>query len=164
MRKEFMARFDEGAARNMNVAPPATWPEHIQARIGETMGERLDFLGIRRDDAAGRQKVNANNYRFFGAPVVVFFCYDKTLGPWSMFDLGAVTQSVMLAAQEYGIDSGEALNFAAFPDIIREELGIPENLSIVIGIALGHADKEDLRSRVISPRRPNSDVIRLIGF
>jgi nitroreductase len=128
------------------------------------MGERLDFLGIKRDDAEGRKTLNANNYRFFGAPVVVFVGMDKSFGGWSMFDLGSVTQSIMLAAQEYGIESGEALNFAAYSDVIHAELGVPENIGIVIGIALGHADKEDLLSRVISPRRPFDEVVRLKGF
>jgi len=37
------------------------------------------------------------NYRLFDAPVVVYLCMDRCLTPWSMFDLGALSQSIMLS-------------------------------------------------------------------
>jgi hypothetical protein len=44
-----------------------------------------------------------------------------------MFDLGSLSQSIMLAAQEYGIDSAPAVNLVAYPKIIRKKLKFPMN-------------------------------------
>jgi nitroreductase len=80
---------------------------------------------------------------FMNAPTVVFLGLNKTLGSYSMFDLGAFQQSLLLAAEEKNIDSCTAGAFAMFGDVLKEELDIPDNISIAIGIALGYGDKED---------------------
>ena len=53
-------------------------------------------------------------------------------------DIGSLTQSIMLAAQQYGVSSAIAFMFASYPDLVRAELDIPDNLAILIGIALGY--------------------------
>jgi hypothetical protein len=78
---------------------PQTWPLNILKRIDNYMAERFAFLGVKRDDKAGRQAVFSLNYDFFGAPVVIYLCMDKTLTSWSMFDVGAISQNIMLAAR-----------------------------------------------------------------
>jgi len=52
----------------------------------------------------------------------------------------------------------------AYPDILRAELGIPEELSILLGIALGYGDAGHMQNRYRSPRRPLQEVARLEGF
>jgi nitroreductase len=73
-----------------------------------------------------------------------------------------MAQSIMLAAQDHGIDSAIAVNLVCFPDVIRTELGIPEELLIVIGIALGYADPSDPSDRFRSARRPFAEVVRVL--
>jgi nitroreductase len=75
-----------------------------------------------------------------------------------------MSQSIMLAAQDHGVDSAIAVNLVCYPDVIRDELGIPEELLIVIGVALGYADDSDLSDCFRSPRRPFADVVRLVGI
>jgi nitroreductase len=106
----------------------------------------------------------ADNYRFFGAPSVVFLCMDRTLTPWSMFDMESLAQSIMLAAQQYGVDSAIAFMFASYPDLVRAELRVPDDLAVLIGIALGYADADYLRDRQRSSRRPLKDVVRCKGI
>ncbi len=79
-----------------------------------------------------------------------------------MFDMGALALSIMLAAQEYGVDSAIAINFAAFPDLVRAELDIPERFAVLIGIALGFADATQHHGR--TPRRSLNDVVRCTGI
>jgi len=81
-----------------------------------------------------------------------------------MFDLGSLSQSIMLAAQEYGIDSAPAVNLVAYPKIIRKEIEIPDELSIIIGIALGYKDNESLQNTFRSNRRSLDEVVRLNGI
>ncbi|WP_206812175.1 nitroreductase family protein [Paradesulfitobacterium ferrireducens] len=74
-----------------------------------------------------------------------------------------ITKSLMLAAQEYGIDSIPAVSLVAYPEIIRRELNIPDNLMVFFGIALGYADSNHPVNKPRSLRRPVEDVVRIIG-
>jgi len=61
----------------------------------ELGAERFKTAGIKRDDKAARQAIFEANYRFFGAPVVIDLCMDRSLTPWSIFDIGMLAQSIM---------------------------------------------------------------------
>jgi len=154
LRKAYLANLQNEVPRHPDIPVPEKWPEALQHRI-ETLGmQRLKQLNIEREDKAARQRLTANNYNLFNAPAVVFLCMDRKLTPWSMFDLGSLSQSIMLAAEEHGLGSIVAVMLAAYPDIIRKELDVPDNLSIVIGIALGYCDRQDPMNQFRSERRP----------
>jgi hypothetical protein len=57
-----------------------------------------------QDDAAmkGYREIGG---RLFRAPVIVILCMDKALTTWSAHDIGLFSQTIMLAAREYGVDS-----------------------------------------------------------
>ena len=115
-----------------------------------------DWLGgLRRciEDPAVIDEMMKLNYQFFKAPVVVYLCMNRNLTPWSIFDLGLLAQSIMLAAQEHGVGSAPAVTLVAHPELIRAELKIPDDLSIIIGIALGYADGAHPQNKYRSPRR-----------
>jgi hypothetical protein len=99
------------------------------------------------------------NRRFFGAPCVVYLCMARTLTQWSVFDLGAMCQSITLAAQDRGVESAIAINTVCYPDALRAELGIPDDLLIVIGIA-----PSDPEYSFRSARRTLAEVVRFKGF
>ena len=48
--------------------------------------------------------------------------------------------------------------------MIRKEIEIPDELSIVIGIALGYKDDESPQNTFRSMRRPLDEVVRLNGI
>ena len=104
------------------------------------------------------------NYHFFHAPVVAYICMDKTLTPWSIYDLGLFSQSLMLAARHFGLDSAPAVTLVAHPDLIRKELKIPDDLPIIIGIALGYADAEHPQNKYRTPRRPVPEAVTFKGI
>jgi nitroreductase len=165
LRETYSARFQQGVPRNPDVPGPATWPPAIQERMRTLMSALARPAAIgKKPDEAMRQAFFADNYRFFGAPAAVFLCMDRTLTPWSMFDMGLLAQSIMLAAQQYGVSSAVAFMFASYPDLIRAALAIPEDLAVLIGIALGYADADDPRNRRRSSRRPLEDVVRCAGI
>ncbi|VVB54903.1 Nitroreductase family protein [uncultured archaeon] len=130
----------------------------------ELGAERFKIAGIERDDKVARQAIFEANYRFFGAPAVIYLCMDHTLTPWSIFDIGMLAQSIMLAAQQYGLGSIPAYVLVSYPDLIRAELNIPDDLSIIIGIALGYSDEQHPQNKFRSPRRPVQEVVRFEGF
>ena len=53
---------------------------------------------------------------------------------------------------------------ASYPDLIRAELKIPDDLSIIIGIALGYSDAQHPQNKFRSPRRPIQEAVRFKGF
>jgi|GEM_PF-6477704 len=62
--------------------------------------------------------------------------------------MGLLAQSIMLAAHEYQVDSAPAFLFASYPDIIRAELDIPEELLILIGWHLGTPTRMTRRTNI----------------
>ena len=100
------------------------------------------------------------NQTMFNAPVVAFICMDKILSEWSLYDVGAYSQSFMLAALEQGLSTIPAITLTLYPDILRRELNIPDNLKITIGIAVGYADREHGINKFISSRSPLTETVR----
>jgi nitroreductase len=137
LRQRFQERLMDEVPSNPDLPAPQEWPRALQKRMDEAKAARFEFLGIKHDDAASRRAMFVLAFRFFGAPTVIYLCLDRTLTAWSIFDMGLLAQSIMLAAQHYGVDSTVAAQLVSYPDLIRAELGIPEHLLILIGIALG---------------------------
>jgi nitroreductase len=100
---------------------------------------------------------------FFYAPTVVYLGMKKDLGPYSMFDLGAYQQTLMLAAEDKGLQTCPAGAFVVLGDVLRKELNIPEDISIALGIAMGYEDKEHaLNKRGEMPRMDLDQYVRII--
>lgn len=127
-------------------------------------GAHMELLGVAREDQEGRKKMTERNLNFFGAPAVMFLCMDIRLSQWSHYDLGAFSQSLMLAAQHYGLNTIPAIMMAVYPDVIREELAIPDNYLIAIAIALGYAEKDDLQNQFYTTRKPLDEFVRIKGI
>jgi nitroreductase len=89
---------------------------------------------------------------------------ESILSEWSIFDLGSLSQSIMLAAQGLGVDSAPAVNLVVYPDIIRDELKIPDELSILFGIAIGYGDSVSPQNTYRTPRRPLDEFAHFKGF
>jgi nitroreductase len=132
--------------------------------MDELKAARFASLGIEPEDTAARQAMAERTHQFFGAPTVVYLCMDRTLTAWSLFDMGLLAQSIMLAAQQYGVDSAAAALLISYPDLIRAELQIPEDVLILMGVALGYRDRQHPLNQYQSPRRPLQEVVRLKGL
>jgi nitroreductase len=164
LRAANLARFQSGAPRALEMPAPQKWPQHMQVRMDQNMAERLRSLEIDREDKAGRQKLTELNYRFFDAPAVAFLCMERTLTPWSAFDMGAFSQSIMLAARDFGVDSMPAVMMTSYPDLIHEALEIPSEMTILFAVALGYQDEKNPINRFRSARLPVDEVVRFKGI
>ncbi len=164
MRKAYADKLKACEARNPDISVPKEWTPECRARMETLKAERTELLERECKDPSAIPDLQKLNYKFFNAPVVVYLCMDKCLTPWSLFDLGALSQSIMLSAQEQGIGSAVAVTLVAHPDMIRRELRIPDNLAVVIGIALGHPDPDSPQNKFKSSRRRVEEVVRFVGF
>jgi hypothetical protein len=52
----------------------------------------------------------------------------------------------------------------AYPDIPRSVLEIPDSLLLVLGIAIGYPDWNDLANQSRSSREPADNITRWYGF
>jgi nitroreductase len=155
IRKVYLERAQE---EDGGPPPPPPLPGFIQGRMETIRNERMRLLGLDPADPASGKVFMEWGSRLFGAPVLVVICMDKALS--SHLDIGIVIQTICLAAQGLGVDSLIASSLVIHRDVIRRELEIPENLNIVTGIGLGHADPESIINTYRSPRRPIEEVVR----
>jgi nitroreductase len=151
-------------ASNPDVPFPGAWTAECRARVKELTAGRAEVRGTSTEDASFHHDFLMANRRFFEAPCAIFLALDQTLGSWSMFDLGAMCQSIVLAAQDHGVDSAIAINLVIYPDVLRDELQIPRNLLVVIGISLGYADPAGPEDAFRSVRRPLDDAVTFVGI
>jgi nitroreductase len=142
---------------------PPPQPPQYQERMTVIRNERLRLLGLDPADPASDKVFMQWGARLFGAPVIVVVCLDKALSSFRNLDIGLFTQTVCLAAEGYGVDSFIAGTLVSQPDVLRQELEIPENLDIVIGIGLGYANPESIINTYRSPRRSVNEVVRYKG-
>jgi nitroreductase len=164
IRKGYIESFKSDVPTDPDIPFMSDWPIQHQERMKELGIKLYKHLGISKEDKDAIEASWKLNFKLFGAPIVIYLCMHETLSEWSMFDLGSLSQSIMLAAQEYGIDSAPAVNLVAYPKIIRKEIEISDELCIVLGIALGYKDNESSQNTFRSNRRPLNEVVRLNGI
>jgi nitroreductase len=73
---------------------------------------------------------------------------------------GIVVGYLVLAAHAMGLGTCPIGLITAFDDDIREQLNIPDEKQVVIGIAVGYKDESSPLSRARSERVPTRDVVR----
>jgi len=164
LRKAYVTELRNCTPRKPDLQAPKQWPPALQGRVDTLRAERSATLERVCLDKSILKDLSEMNYHFFFAPIVAYLCMDRSLTPWSVFDLGLLAQSIMLAAQHFGVDSATAVTLVAHPDLIRRELKIPDDLSVVIGIALGYADPVHPQNQYRSLRRSVKDAVTFLGI
>ena len=163
--KKLYEQVSSGAPLTPDMDFPKAWPEAHDERSKSHRMRRFKALGI--DPDKEQDKVVAgyrNNFKFFDAPCAIFIAMDKTLTPWSIFDCGAFVHGFLLAAHSEGLGACPQAMPTGYPDAIRAELGIPDNLAIILCIPLGYPDLEMPVNQYRSLRRDISEYIRWHGF
>jgi nitroreductase len=132
-----------------------------RAKCGEDM---YASMAIAREDKAARLSFIAGNFQFWGAPVGMFFCLDKRMGPPQWSDLGMYIQTLMLLAREAGLHSCPQEAWTLWHKTVGEFLGLPDNMMLFCGLALGYADHQHPVSRVRTERAPLQEFATLKGI
>jgi nitroreductase len=113
-------------------------------------------LGIETDKM---KQQRAQNYEFFGAPVGLIFTIERRLERGSWIDCGMFVQNIMLLARHFGLHTCPQASLGEFPDIVRAELGIPQEQIILGGMSLGYADPDAIVNRFQPLRDPLSSFV-----
>jgi nitroreductase len=154
IKEGYRQKYADKAPAAPETPRPAEWPEAEQKRIQQLRPD------MKRTCGEAVEQFAALNQNMFSAPVVVYICMDKALSEWSLYDIGAYSQTFMLAALEQGLSTIPAITLTLYPDIVRRELKIPDNLKITIGIAVGYADRGNGINNFVSAREPLSETVR----
>lgn len=100
---------------------------------------------------------------FFDAPSVIVVCtHDR--GPNSIVSIGAVTQTMCLAALTYGLGTCIMGIPVLWPEIFRELLDIPEDRAIATAVAIGYPDPAAAINAFPRPREPLENLIEWHGL
>ena len=160
---EVMTHPQGDGSAEYDIYPPGLGEPYRTRRF--TAGEDLyATLGIPRDDKPARLRQLARNYEFFGAPVGLFFCIDRTMGSPQWSDLGMYMQTVMLLAREHGLHTCAQEIWSLWPRTVGEFLKMPANQMLFAGMALGYGDTSHPVNTLRTDRAALQEFASLRGF
>ncbi|OGP95725.1 MAG: nitroreductase [Deltaproteobacteria bacterium RBG_16_47_11] len=108
------------------------------------------------------QYINEGSCRFYGAPAAILFCLDDSFPKARLVDIGIALGYLVLTAHEFGLGTCPIGLINAYEDEIKDLLNIPENKTVVIGVALGYPDGDVPINRFKSTRDDLSRFVRWI--
>jgi nitroreductase len=157
-----VALLEKGTKPCPDIPEPQSWPETEQARINNLLKKRADATGIDFSDPELLKKSKAINFNFYGAPHAIYLYQDKSLTPWSIFDIGLFTQTLMLAAHASGLGTVPQAFATDYAQDIKKFLDIPETKRLILGISIGYPDKEAVEKAVRTGRDTADNIVRWV--
>ena len=128
--------FSTARAESREIPPLPESFRHFRSELGhELYGPR--GYNIPREDKAGHQKAVMRNFEFFGAPTIAVVAQDRNLAPVDAMGVGMYMQTLMLALTEQGLGTCAEVSVTAYPEVLKKGFGIPEDLVVLCGIAIG---------------------------
>lgn len=119
------------------------------------------LMDIAREDKQKRQEWQSRGFRFFDAPAAIILSIDRALdgSEMSLLDMGAIMQTICLAALEHGLGTCIEDQGVMFPQVARKHIRVPDSHRLVIAIAIGHPDWDFPANRLESLREPLENVV-----
>jgi nitroreductase len=144
------------------------YPAELEGRYSDSrfgVGEAMyAALEIPREDKARRMEVFRNNFRAFGAPVLMLVHTPRYMGLPQWSDIGMWLQTVLLLLREEGLDSCAQEAWAVYQKHIREVVDLPQDHIFFCGVAIGWGDREAAVNTFPVPRVPLGQIARFEGF
>jgi len=155
---------ESGALPNPNVSVQPFEGVYRQRQVDLAI-QIFQLMDIAREDKAKRAEWMKRGFRFFDAPAAFILSVDKALKPWwELFDFGAISQTICLAALKYGLGTCIEDQGVMYPEVIRKYTGIPESKRIIICIPIGYPDWDFPANRLESKREPVEAIATWCGF
>jgi nitroreductase len=106
----------------------------------------------------------AHSVEFHGAPVGLFFVFDRRLGRGQWAHLGMFMQSLALVAVERGLGTCRQDFPSSLRDSLHRHFALPDTDMVYCGMALGHADPAAGVDTQRPDRTPVAEFAVLKGF
>ncbi|GAB7523999.1 nitroreductase [Paraburkholderia sp. 2C] len=133
---------------------PREWVSPYIDRRRKVGWDLYGLLGIKRGEKDKMHTQHSRNYRFFDAPVGLFFTIDRILELGSWLDYGMFLEAVMIAARGRGLDTCPQAAFIKFHRVLAAQLGFNEDEQLVCGMSLGYADLDAPVNQLRTEREP----------
>jgi nitroreductase len=160
---DLVAAFQAKTPANPDVLMPQTFPEACKNRYMACAAGLFGTMGVARDDKASRMAHMVKMTGAFGAPVLVYVIFSSELcEPYTMFDLGAITHGLCLAAHGLGLGTCIEAQVALYPDLVRKHLNLTEIHKIAVGIALGYPDPDAPANAFRTDREPLEKFVKWV--
>lgn len=162
MRRENTEKFLSGAPSVSDYEYTGIYRQR-KVEIGKQL---FSLMGIGREDRDKRSEWTQRGFRYFDAPAAIFLCAEKPLleSRYTLYDLGAVSCSICLAALGHGLGTCVESQGVMYPEAVRRHLNVPDDLELVMSIAIGYPDPDFQANRVESARTPPEELTVWCGF
>ncbi|KAH6109564.1 hypothetical protein HBI69_157810 [Parastagonospora nodorum] len=134
------------AAKSANLPPstaliPPSYRHHRSALGKQLYGPQ--GYDVAREDEEGMRAAQLRNYRFFDAPCGVVVYMESCLAQIDVLSVGMWVQSFCLALGERGIACCVSASVAGYGEVIKKELGLGDEMEVLVGVAVGYEDGEE---------------------
>ncbi len=165
---EVLDNIRKGNIEMLTFGVPPALSARLRLYVGIYRQRQVDLainifrlMGIAREDKEKRAEWMQRGFRLFDAPAAIILSMDKSLDetPFAVLDIGAITQTICLAALNYGL--GTCINDQGiiFPEVVRRFTGIPESKQIVICITIGYPDWDFPANKLETAREPVDSIV-----
>jgi nitroreductase len=137
-----------------DVAFPLDYPEPYLSHRRACGFALYGAMGIARDDKARRYDAWLRNYQIFDAPHLAVVGVDRRLGPYALIDIGVWLGQLLAALTAEGLAACSMASIAAYPKVLREQLGFTDELDLLFGIAIGFEDEASPTNQFRTARAP----------
>ncbi len=166
VRKGNLEKFRAGEKPHSEHSVTGWPPDSVYRRRQVELAKQLfHLLDIKREDTDKRTKWLERGFRFFNAPAAIIISADRVLAEGTpVFDIGAVTQTVCLAALHYNLGTCIQDQGVMYPEVLRKYCNIPDSRQIIIAIAIGYPDWDFPANQLETPREPLDKITTWCGF
>ena len=130
---------------------------HLRTELG---GLVYGSMGIARHDAEARRIAVLRNWEFFRAPLAGVVCMHRDLDFVDAMGVGMFVQTLLLALTARGLGTCVQVSIGGYPETVREQLGISDEMRVLCGLAVGYPDPDFPGNKLRVPRNPVEDNVR----
>jgi nitroreductase len=159
-------RFREAmlASSHREPSPDFAWPAQYEGVYQERRREcglaLYESVGVARGDRAASAHQALENFRLFGAPHVAIVTTEAALGVYGAIDCGGWVSNFILAARSLDVATVAQAALSSWPEVVREQLGLPPNRLVVCGISFGYEDFSHPANSFRTSRAPLESVVK----
>ncbi|MDO8490606.1 MAG: nitroreductase [Dehalococcoidia bacterium] len=146
-----------------HLSRPGFTPKET-GRSGDVLEMMQQAQGIKREDKEKRLQWRATMGRFFDAPAGIILYMEKYLGLTVLMDIGAMMQTIALAAHASGLGTCPEAVVVRYPDLVHQVVGIPESKLLAVGLSLGYPDTNNPVNKFDRPRLPLDSFVLWRGL
>ena len=136
--------------------------EPYASRQAQWERQLFGLMKIDPTDNTARRRIQAKRFGFFDAPVGLFVSVDRRLGQDALVAAGMFAQTLVLAAESYGMASSIQFVFSNRERSLRPIISLPEHDVVACAIALGYLEASAPENWLRSARVSQEEWVRTI--